>query len=101
MAVMSSLYGWWCWDVGCWMWLLIRYMLLRLFVNMCVSPWVVCMVLIALSIAFSFARRIFWYPGSLSNIWVLLLELYTPEPGVLPSIWPSGFLESGINYLSK
>ena len=40
IAAMSSLSGWWCCDVGCCMWLLIRYMLLRLSVNMCVSIWV-------------------------------------------------------------
>ena len=72
-------------------------MLLRLSVNICVSLWVVCTVLIAMSIALNSARRIFWYPGSLYDIWVFLLGLYTLEPAVLPSIWLSGFLEGGIN----
>ena len=27
--LLSSLSGWWCWDVGCCMWLLIRYMLFK------------------------------------------------------------------------
>ena len=63
-------------------------MLLRLSVNTYVSCWVICIVFIAMSIALSYALRIFWYPGSLSDIWVLLLGLYTPEPTVLPSIWP-------------
>ena len=96
MVAMGTLSGWWCWDVGCWMWLLIRYMLLSQFVNMCVSLWVVCTVLIAMGIAFNSTRRIFWYPG-LFDIWVLLLGLYNPEPSVLPSIWPLGFLKGGIN----
>ena len=34
MAAIRSLSGWWCCDVGCWMWLFIRYILLRLSVNM-------------------------------------------------------------------
>ena len=45
-------------------------MLLRLYVNMCVF---VCMVWIAISMAFNFARRIFWCPGSLSAMCVFLL----------------------------
>ena len=97
MAAMSSLSGWWCCEVGCCMWLLIRYILLRLSVNMCVSIWVVCMVLTAMSIAFSSALRMFWYPGNLSDIWVLLLGLYIPDPAVLPFIWPSEFSEGGMN----
>ena len=40
--------------------LLIKYILLRLSVKMCVSNWVVCMVLTAISIAFSSALSIFW-----------------------------------------
>jgi hypothetical protein len=35
-------------------------MLLRLYVKMCVSVWVVCMVLMAMSIAFSYVRSMFW-----------------------------------------
>ena len=95
MAAIRSLSGWWCCEVGCCMWLLIKYMLLRLFVNMCVSIWVVCMVLIAMSIAFKSALSIFWYPDNLSDIWILLLGLHIPDPAVLPSIWPSEFLEGG------
>lgn len=77
------------------MWLLIRNMLLRLSVNMCVSIWVVSMVLIAMRIALRSALRILWYPGNLSNIWVLLLGLYIPDHVVLPSICPSGFTDGG------
>ena len=62
MAFMRSLSGWWCWEVGCCMWLLIRYMLFRLSVNMCVSVWVVCMDIMAMSIAFNSALSMFWYP---------------------------------------
>ena len=65
--------------------------------NICVSFWVFFIVLIAISMALNFALRMFWYPGSLSDIWVLLLGLYTHEPAVLPIIWPSEFLEGGIN----
>ena len=65
MVVMRSLSGWWCCEVGCCMWLLIKYILLRLFVNTCVSVWVVCMFWIAMSVAFNSALRIFWCPGNL------------------------------------
>ena len=44
------------------------------------------MALIAINIALSYALRIFWYLGGLSDIRVLLLGLYTPEPMVLPFI---------------
>ena len=57
MVDMSNFLGWWCCDVGCCMWLLIRYM--------CMSRWGVCMFLMAISIALSSTRRMFWYPGSL------------------------------------
>ena len=97
MAAMRSLSGWWCCEVGCCMWLLIRYMLLRLFVNMCMSVWVICMVFMAMSMAFSSALKIFWYPSNLSNFLMFLLGLYTPDPAVLPTIWPSEFLDRGIN----
>ena len=73
MAAMRSLSGWRCCDVGCCMWLLIRYMLLRLSVNICVSVWVVCMVFMAMSMAFSSAFRIFWYSGNLYDIWMLFV----------------------------
>ena len=36
--------------------------------NMCVSIWVVCMVLTAMSIAFSYAFRMFWYPSNLFDM---------------------------------
>ena len=64
--------------------------------NICVSIWVFCMVLIAMSMAFNYALRMFWYLGNLSNIWISLLGLYIPEPAVLPSICPSKFLDGGI-----
>ena len=77
------------------MWLLISYMLLKLSIDMCVSLWVVCMGLIAMSIALSYALRIFWYLGGLYDFWVLSLGLYNPELAVLPSIWPLGFWKTG------
>ena len=43
-------------------------MLFKLFVNMCISSWAVLMVLMASSIALSLARKMFWYPDSLSAI---------------------------------
>ena len=55
------------------------------------------MVLVAMSIALSSALRMFWYPGSLSDIFVFLLGLYIPDPAVLPSICPSEFLVGGMN----
>ena len=72
-------------------------MLLRLFVNTYVSCCVFCVFLMAMSIALSSALNMFGYPGSLSKIRVFLYGLYTPEPAVLPTIWPSEFLEGGVN----
>lgn len=67
IADMSSLSGWLCWDDGCRMWLCIRYMLLRLSVNMCMSC-VLCFVLwTAIRIVFSSALRMFCRPESLSS----------------------------------
>ena len=64
------------------MWLLIKYILLRLSMNMCISIWVICMVLIAMSIVFNYALRMSWYLGNLSNIWVFcfffVFGLYIP-----------------------
>ena len=42
------------------MWLLIGIMLFRLIVNVCLSSWVVCKGWMAMSIALSFALRMFW-----------------------------------------
>ena len=72
-------------------------MLLRLSVNMYVSCCVFCIFWMAISIALSSALKIFGYPGSLSEIRVFLYGLYTPEPVVLPTIWPSEFLQGGMN----
>ena len=68
------------------MWLLIRYMLLRLTVNTYVSCCVVGIFCMLMSIALNSALRMFGYPGSLSEIRVLLCGLYTPEPAMLPTI---------------
>ena len=57
----------------------------------------VCMVLIAMSIALSSTLRMFWYHGSLSDSWILLLGLETRDLAVLPSIWPLGVLVGEIN----
>ena len=53
--------------------------------------------LIAMSIAFSSALSIFWCPGNLSAVFMLLLGLYTPDRPVFPSINPSEFLDGGMN----
>ena len=55
------------------------------------------MVLIAMSMAFSSALSMFWYPGNLSDMWILLLGLYTPDPTTSSSIRPSEFLVGGMN----
>ena len=73
------------------MWLLRRYILLRLSVNMYVSSSVVCMVLTVMSIAFSNALKMFWYRGNLFDVRVGLLGLYTSEHAVLPIICPSEY----------
>jgi hypothetical protein len=74
-------------------------MLLRLFVNMCVSIWVICIFSIAMSISFNSAINIFWYPSNLFENFVLLLRLYTPDFAVLPSIRPSGFMNDPSMYM--
>ena len=72
--------------------------MLRLSVNMWVYVWVVvCMVWIAISIAFNYALRIFWCHDSLSSMCMFLLGLYSPNPVVSPTIWPSEFLVGGMN----
>ena len=60
---------------------------------MCVSTWV---VLMAINIACNSTRRMFWCPGSLYDIWVLLLGLYATT--MLPSICTSEFFVSGMKY---
>jgi hypothetical protein len=56
----SNFSGWYCCDVGCFMWLFIRNKLLRLSVKMWIFVWVVRMVLIAMCIALSSTLKIFW-----------------------------------------
>ena len=67
---------------------------------MCVSNCVICMFLIAMRIVFSSALSIFWYLGNHSEIFVLLLGLYTLDPAMFPSIGPLGFWDGGMNDLS-
>jgi hypothetical protein len=57
------------------MWLLIKNILVKLFVYMCMSSWVAYMVLIVMSIALSFALKMLCYFGSLFDSWMLLLGL--------------------------
>jgi hypothetical protein len=64
---------------------------------MCVSIWVICIFLIAMSIACSLASSIFWYPSNLSEDYMLLLGLYTLDRAMFPSIEPSGLLNGGMN----
>ena len=54
--------------MGCRIWLLIRNMLLRLSVNMSISIFVFFIFLMPRSIALSFGLRMFWFPGSLSDM---------------------------------
>ena len=60
MAMIGSFSRWCCCNDGI-MWLLSRDMLLRLSVIMYVSWWVVCMALMASSMTFGSALRMFWY----------------------------------------
>ena len=55
------------------------------------------MALIAMSIVFNSALRIFWYPSNLSDMWISLLGLYTSDLAVSPFICPSEFLVGGMN----
>lgn len=71
--------------------LLIRNLLLRLFVKICVLKGVVFMVFMAIRMALSSACRIVWYP-SLYDICVLLLRLQIPKLDMFPSISPSKFV---------
>ena len=59
---------------------------LRLFVNRYMSNWILCVVLMAMSVALSSTRRMFCYPRSLYDILVLLSGLYIPDLAVLPTI---------------
>ena len=83
MVAMRSLSGWGRCEVGCCMWLLIIYMLLRLFVNICVYVWVVCMVFIAMNMAFNYALRMFWYPGNLFDFLMFFVgDVYSRSCGI-------------------
>ena len=55
------------------------------------------MVLIAMSMVFNYALKIFCYHGNLLAMCTFLLGLYTPDNAVLPIIWPSEFLVGGMN----
>lgn len=60
------------------------------------STQVVCMVLMAINIALTTARRKFMCPSTFSDIWVLLLGLYIGDFVMLPSICPSEFFVGGM-----
>ena len=55
------------------------------------------MALMAMSIAFNSALRMFWYPGNLYDMWISLLGLYTPDLAMSSSICPLEFLVGGMN----
>ena len=57
---------------------------------------VVCMVLMAINIALTSERRMFMCPSIFSDIWVLLLRLYTHDFVMWPSTSPSKFLVGGM-----
>lgn len=68
MADMNNLSGWLCWDEGCFMWLFSKNMLLRLFVKMKMSQMYYFVLVITISIVFSFAVIIFCSLGSLYDM---------------------------------
>ena len=54
----------------------------------CAFVWVYCIVLIALGMVFCYAQVMFWYPSSLTNIWILLLGFYTHDPTMFLPMCP-------------
>ena len=66
------------------MWLPMRYMLLRLLVNMNVCCGLSFVVVREMSRAYSFACRMFGKPKSLLAMWRSFFGMYTPEPVKLP-----------------
>ena len=57
--LISSMFGWCCCDDGCFIWVLVSYVLLRLLVRIYVSCWIVFVVWMANSIAYSSTIRFF------------------------------------------
>ena len=71
MIAISSLLGWW---------------LSVYFVKAIHKNVFVCLgVFLAIMIALSFACRMFWYLGCLSDLWVLMLRLYRSD-SMVPTI---------------
>lgn len=58
------------------------------------------MVFMAVNIACDYAWRIFWWPCSLFDVYVLLLGLYILDIAMLPSTSPFEFLVGGMQELS-
>lgn len=49
-----------CWEDGLWIWLFMRYILLKLFLNMCMSWGVFCVFAKAKQMAYNLTRSMFW-----------------------------------------
>ena len=87
-------------EEWCLMWSFINNMLLRLFVNRCVSNWMVCMIFMVINIALTFTRRMFWQSGNLCDIWVLSLGMNTLDPTMVPFIRHYEFLVGGMKAMT-
>lgn len=75
----------------------VRNMLLRLYVNMYASNWVVCIGSMAICMVLIYAHRTIWWSGGLYDVWVLF-GLQTFDLAMLPSIRPSELLVGGMKY---
>ena len=76
-----------------------RYILLRLSVNMYVSCGWFFVIVRAMRRAYSSALSMFGKPGSLSAMRRLLFGLYTPEPAMFPIPCSSGGIKEPSVYV--
>jgi hypothetical protein len=73
-----NLFGWSFCDVGCFRCMLIRYIELRLFVNMYVGSRLVVLIFRASCMVVSSTHSMFCNHGSLTKIFIFLSLLYMP-----------------------
>ena len=59
--------------------------------NVCVFIWVVCLVLMAISMAFDYSQRMFWW-SVVSFILYVIGGLFILDHVMLPFTWPFEFL---------